>query len=1070
MATGERINLAHCFHELFGVDERSTEAKRSAAQTGLRGFRKKFNDAAGSVGCPVRFEVDSDKRARSVQRYCWFSGPDLAVSNVEDFTRESIADIAGDVIIPPRAIASTAQAIVQGKCVVRFFVSYAHTDRTLADDFLRRFRSEFDAARHYKLDLYIDRRINTGDQWKAEILKALGECEFGLLLVTREFLNSEFITEHELPVFVPRIPGSGAKPVVPVGLKVIDFEHQDLKGLEHTQIFRRTTGRNESRFYSECGGDRAKDDFAHHLFLDVCKKLDEHFGPPPPSSKAAAPALKARRMERGEADEENEASPPADPIRQFDDHLRKWAKPEADCFIRTLARPTSFDEMERLDGKVEAGDGRDALEDLHAWARTPVPDAPVFCAVLGEYGIGKTTTLKKFAEELLDRRMSDASVPLPIYIDLRLRLGSPKEVPTLEELLAEVIRRNHHLSTASPLTPAEIIRLVRHEGAVILFDGLDEKIVHLPTAEAQAYIRVLWNILPPSIRKADLQPGQRLGKLLISCRSHYFRDVLSQTSMLKGEDREGLRSSDYKVLLMLPFSEMQIRAYLRDVTGSDERADEAFALIQRTHNLLDLAERPVLLHHITDHLDELERAAIRGEPVNAAFLYQRVVENWLNRDNGKHQLNPMHKRILMERLAGHLAAQGARELSADDLDAWLDQFLYDEPVIANAYPALHRDVLKEDLRTATFVVRPESGGASAEFRFAHTSLQEFFLASHLHRALREGKAERWALPPQTVETLDFIGQLLQLKTEPAAIRTWESILGGSVLPAAVLAFRLWIRARDRDYPQPQPPHVNLEGADLDNVVIGFSRSRPRQSSRSPSITSHHSPHSTAAVLNLRSANLRRVRLNRSRLECIDLTDADLTGAEMRQALCLDVTADRAILDDADLDGSQWSGCSLRGAKAATARLNADFIHTDLSAALLPAEWSSVAANSGRSSSVVPQADARASALLASVGHSSRVSCCAWSPDGQQLLSGSYDHTLKVWDAHSGCCLWTGHPLPEGEIATFDADHDLQTCTPEAWRFLGWRWLDPTTNRLRLLPAEHFGPLPVVDPPERVSPS
>src|SRR5258708_26953345 len=35
------------------------------------------------------------------------------------------------------------------------------------------------------------------------------------------------------------------------------------------------------------------------------------------------------------------------------------------------------------------------------------------------------------------------------------------------------------------------------------------------------------------------------------------------------------------------------------------------------------------------------------------------------------------------------------------------------------------------------------------------------------------------------------------------------------------------------------------------------------------------------------------------------------------------------------------------------------------------------------------------------GHTSAVSCVAISPDGKRLVSGSWDSTLKVWDADKG---------------------------------------------------------------------
>src|SRR5262249_29112013 len=99
-------------------------------------------------------------------------------------------------------------------------------------------------------------------------------------------------------------------------------------------------------------------------------------------------------------------------------------------------------------------------------------------------------------------------------------------------------------------------------------------------------------------------------------------------------------------------------------------------------------------------------------------------------------------------------------------------------------------------------------------------------------------------------------------------------------------------------------------------------------------------------------------------------------------------------------------------------------------------------------------------LLTLQGHQGWVRACAWSADGTRLVSGSSDQTVKVWDAASGEWLWTGHLLPDFEAATIDnVTGQLAWASPGAWRFLGWRWFDPDLGRLRLLPAEVFGPLP-----------
>ena len=44
------------------------------------------------------------------------------------------------------------------------------------------------------------------------------------------------------------------------------------------------------------------------------------------------------------------------------------------------------------------------------------------------------------------------------------------------------------------------------------------------------------------------------------------------------------------------------------------------------------------------------------------------------------------------------------------------------------------------------------------------------------------------------------------------------------------------------------------------------------------------------------------------------------------------------------------------------------------------------------------------------GHSDEVNSVAYSPDGTKIISGSFDKTIKIWDANTGECLETleGH--------------------------------------------------------------
>jgi len=207
---------------------------------------------------------------------------------------------------------------------------------------------------------------------------------------------------------------------------------------------------------------------------------------------------------------------------------------------------------------------------------------------------------------------------------------------------------------------------------------------------------------------------------------------------------------------MLPFNDDQIVDYLKRNFPQRNPA-QTLKLIAAVYNLKELAQRPILLRHIGDEVAELERRKIAGRTVNAAVLYELFVERWLRRDDAKHQLSLPHKRILMEHLAAELARRGVRELAYDRVEEWLDRFIAARPDWESVYRGKDREILKEDLRTATFIVRPDE----KKFRFAHTSLQEYFLAGYLLDALMAGAAESCRLPLPSPETFTFFAERWQ---------------------------------------------------------------------------------------------------------------------------------------------------------------------------------------------------------------------------------------------------------------------------------------------------------------------
>ena len=85
---------------------------------------------------------------------------------------------------------------------ISFFVSYAHRNQQLANGFIEKLKDVLAPSKRYEYALWKDDALVIGESWKTQIIKAIDECGFGLLLISPAFLASEFITKNELPSFV----------------------------------------------------------------------------------------------------------------------------------------------------------------------------------------------------------------------------------------------------------------------------------------------------------------------------------------------------------------------------------------------------------------------------------------------------------------------------------------------------------------------------------------------------------------------------------------------------------------------------------------------------------------------------------------------------------------------------------------------------------------------------------------------------------------------------------------------------------------------------------------------------
>ena len=280
--------------------------------------------------------------------------------------------------------------------------------------------------------------------------------------------------------------------------------------------------------------------------------------------------------------------------------------------------------------------GFEIVPKLADWACSPT--GPRLTALLGEFGMGKTVACQLLTQELLSRRRDgDPDAPLPLYFDLR-NIDSPGSAGSmrLEALIDDMLRR----AGENPPPASEVVAYVRAHPALVVFDGLDEVTNKLTTEQAIRLYRELLGVVPASLWRADavrrrpaisvssdpaMTPA-RGPRILVSCRTHFFRDVAAQRSFFTDMDRAGISADeDIQTFLMLPFSPEQIEAYLKLHLPPDD-ARRALELIDQTYDLRQLAERPILLRFIRETVGQLETEKLAGREVNVARLYDILVD------------------------------------------------------------------------------------------------------------------------------------------------------------------------------------------------------------------------------------------------------------------------------------------------------------------------------------------------------------------------------------------------------------------------------------------------------------
>ena len=927
----DEANFGAVLQTMFGADDKSALTKFNNLVSDLREQSRESN------GLNIRADT---KRTDPSKRVCWIEAYDQAITDLEQSQGALIPVIQN----PGRLIQSRGEgldaadlAMLQSE-TVRISIVYDDSLKTKAKQLIARIRNSVRVCNLGPIEWVDIHDVPAGvarDSWMQDIRF----CRAHLFLLSPSI--KQIVISHNLESLTGVPHAFVQLEETNPGLYDTGFPEEELTGLR---------GRSFSRSSN-------KDAFAQDSADLVISKLIQ-------DAESASPGLPFIPL-----------------ITAF----------QTQCEHYTPSRALEASQLPQTPEEIPVGNRNAPLAQdlLEKWMVSTV--GPRFAVVLGEYGIGKTTLLQMFAKAWNAKEPQDPIRPQLFYVDLRayipdIRAGKPVEV---EELLRQCLKQSQS-GASKILTPKRIIEAVRTKNAVLIFDGLDEQMTHLDQAGGKAFMRALWDVVEPHETFGE-NPSPNVGRLIFSCRSHFFKSISDFASTMKGHEGTLVKETDYRYIHLLPFDEDQIQEYLVKALGQEDGA-LAWETLGKIHNLRDLATRPVLLSLITGQIHRLE--AIRQErgAVLSTDLYATLVERSLERDEGKHSLNEEDKKRLMRQLALDLWRSGRREWEWEEVDGWMKRQLKAGDYI---YSAERMPQILEDLRNATFVVRQES--TDSKFRFSHTSIQEYFLACRMVESLKEtNPLEVWDVPHPSLETLTFVAELLS--RDKRALDGLSRLLEAPHQQATMSGLRVWEIANFEEFPIPNPTPLNCSG--LDFVQVEFSGTPDRPLTWNGSLWER--------------ANLRSARFLYVSLEEASFENAQLAGAEYRGPTA-------TPFDQAWLVGfGEWTdqGETHRtpGPQTASSFVSAQVRGGHIGVSVHSCKYSPdgqfiVSASDDNTLKIWDAETGREINTLR--GHRDRVTACHYSPDGQFIVSGSYDETIKIWDTKTGREIMTfkGHEQP-----------------------------------------------------------
>lgn len=161
---------------------------------------------------------------------------------IEDITKVDLAD--NPMCVEEKDIDMKEKQGIKTmtKNKMNIFISYSHQD----EEWLKRLKVHLNGlAKYYNtIDVWDDKRLRAGDRWNKEITKALCNSNVALLLVSANFIASDYIQNNELQPILKKAENNGVK-IIPIFVSPVAV-------LDESGIGSFQGANNPTRTLSEC--------------------------------------------------------------------------------------------------------------------------------------------------------------------------------------------------------------------------------------------------------------------------------------------------------------------------------------------------------------------------------------------------------------------------------------------------------------------------------------------------------------------------------------------------------------------------------------------------------------------------------------------------------------------------------------------------------------------------------------------------------------------------------------------------------------------------------------------------